>query len=126
MITIDDRQHIKHNLFQIYILNSQVLFISSIWFHMFYPLVFYVNQLPGFGVMVCYYHTTMHILKVKVGFGGIWRKWRVKLSLTHILYTQSYILSVSPPVVAVPWGATIIQPSVVKTESDVIRTVKQP
>lgn len=45
---------------------------------------------------------------------------------TYILYTQPYILLVSPPVVAVPRGATIIQPSVVKTESDVMRTVKQP
>lgn len=45
------------------------------------------------------------------------------LSLTNILRTQPYIVSVSPPVVAVPWGATIIQPSVVKTESDVMRTV---
>lgn len=33
---------------------------------------------------------------------------------------------VCPPVVAVHGGATIIQPSVVKTESDVMRTVKQP
>lgn len=59
-------------------------------------------------------------------FGGLWTTWRVKLSLTRILYTQPYILSVSPPVVAVPWGTTIIQLSVVKTESDVMRTVKQP
>lgn len=62
-------------------------------------------------------------MKVKVSFGT---KWRVKLSHTHILSTQPYIISVRPPVVAVPWGATIIQPSVVKTESDVMRTVKQP
>lgn len=47
-------------------------------------------------------------------------------SHTHTVHTQPYILPVSPPVVAVPWGATIIQPSVVKTESDVMRTVKQP
>lgn len=48
------------------------------------------------------------------------------MSLAHTLYIQPYILSVRPPVVAVPQGATIIQPSVVKTESDVMRTVKQP
>lgn len=39
---------------------------------------------------------------------------------------QTHILSVSPPVVAVTGGTTIIQPSVVKTESDVMRTVKEP
>lgn len=39
---------------------------------------------------------------------------------------QPHILSVSPPVVAVTGGTTIIQPSVVKTESDVMRTVKEP
>lgn len=43
--------------------------------------------------------------------------------LTH---TPPYMPSVSPPVAAEPWGATIIQPSEVKTESDVMRTVKQP
>lgn len=46
--------------------------------------------------------------------------------VSHTLYTKPSILSVCPPVVAVPWGATIIQPSVVKTESDVMTTVKQP
>lgn len=45
------------------------------------------------------------------------------LSLT---YKHAYILSVSPPAVGVPWGATIIQSPVVKTESDVMKTVKQP
>lgn len=44
---------------------------------------------------------------------------------THT-YTNPRVLSDGPPVVAVPWGATVIQPSVVKTESDVMRTVKQP
>lgn len=34
--------------------------------------------------------------------------------------------SVCPPVAAVPWRATIIQPSVVKTESDVMTTIKTP
>lgn len=48
------------------------------------------------------------------------------LTVAHTHTHIPYILSVSPPVVAVPWGATIIQPSVVKTESDVMRTVKQP
>lgn len=47
-------------------------------------------------------------------------------TVSHTLYTKPSILSVCPPVVAVPWGATIIQPSVVKTESDVMTTVKQP
>lgn len=46
--------------------------------------------------------------------------------VAHIVYIRPHNLSVSPPVVAVPRGATIIQPSVVKTESDVMRTVKQP
>lgn len=46
--------------------------------------------------------------------------------MSHTWKYLPKILSVSPPVAAVPWRATIIQPSVVKTESDVMRTVKQP
>lgn len=41
-----------------------------------------------------------------------------------VLQTKPWIFPVCPPVVAVPWGATIIQPSVVKTESDVMKTIK--
>lgn len=65
--------------------------------------------------------------RVRVDCGGFGTVWRVRVFLRIVKqYTQPYNLSVSPPVVAVPWGATIIQPSVVNTESNVMRTVKQP
>lgn len=46
--------------------------------------------------------------------------------LLSLAYKHAYISSVSPPAVGVPWGATIIQSPVVKTEIDVMETVKQP
>lgn len=58
---------------------------------------------------------------------GFYRKQEESDWLRHTYCcTQAHILSVSPPVVAETGGTTIIQPSVVKTESDVMRTVKEP
>lgn len=76
----------------------------------------------------CSKYTTTHQKESKKGFWRNLNKMEDQtVSHTHtVLYIQAYILSVRPPVVAVPRGATIIQPSVVKTESDVMRTVKQP
>lgn len=64
------------------------------------------------------------LLRLNVGFqtGNKESDW---VSHTYCCI-QTHILSVSPPVVAVTGGTTIIQPSVVKTESDVMRTVKEP
>lgn len=63
------------------------------------------------------------------GESGFWKNLNKMegqtVSHTHYVHTALHP-TVSPPVVAVPWGTTIIQPSVVKTESDVMRTVKQP
>lgn len=69
------------------------------------------------------------LLHIHEGESGLWRNLDnmegQTVSHTHTVHTTLHP-SVGPPVVAVPWGATIIEPSVVKTESDVMRTVKQP